>query len=143
MAYSSNTLPARSSSNARWLPLTTTAILTVPIGLACTVYAFWAQRHYVGGLMCVPTPAIPVSAQVAAWAGPAIGILAALFLSMLLWAAARGQNTAAQPLKPLLMIALVIDLLLITPEVSNLHSVLPDFKPHKVTASFCKEGYSY
>ncbi|MBD0694738.1 hypothetical protein BG452_17265 [Streptomyces sp. CBMA123] len=119
------------------------AALAVPLGLACTVYAFWAHGHYVGGLMCVPTPAIPVSAQVAAWAGPAIGILAALFLAMLLWAAARGRNTTARPLKPLLITALVIDLLLIAPEVSNLHSVLPDFKPHKVTASFCKEGYSY
>ncbi|MGW2255782.1 hypothetical protein ACWCXH_37395 [Kitasatospora sp. NPDC001660] len=84
-----------------------------------------------------------MSAQVAAWAGPAIGILVALFLSMLLWAAARGQKATAQPLKPLMIIALVIDLLLIAPEVSKLHSILPDFKPHKVTASFCKEGYSY
>ncbi|MFI6850674.1 hypothetical protein OG535_40105 [Kitasatospora sp. NBC_00085] len=143
MAYSSNTVPARSSSNARWPLLTTMAILTVPIGLACTVYAFWAHGHYVGGLVCVPTPAIPVSAQVAAWAGPAVGILAALFLSILPWAAARGRSTTARPLKPLLIIALVIDLLLIVPEVANLHSVLPDFKPHKVTATFCGGGYSY
>ncbi|WBP92058.1 hypothetical protein [Kitasatospora cathayae] len=120
------------------------AVLTVPIGLACTGYAFWAHGHYVGGLFCVPTPAIPVSARVAAWAGPAIGILAALFLSVLLWAAVRDKNTTARPLKLLLMIiALIIDLLLIAPEVSNLHLVLPDFKPHKVTASFCKEGHDY
>ncbi|MFJ3793982.1 hypothetical protein [Kitasatospora sp. NPDC090091] len=143
MAYSSNTVPARSCSIARWPLPATMAALTVPIGLACTVYAFWAHRHYVDGLLCVPTPAIPVSAQVAAWAGPAIGILAALFLARLLWAAPRGQNTTARPLKPLMITALVIDLLLITPEVANLHSVLPDFEPHKVTASFCKQGYSY
>ncbi|MFI8460773.1 hypothetical protein [Kitasatospora sp. NPDC085464] len=143
MAHNSTTVPARSSSDDRWPLFTTTAILAVPVGLACTVYAFWAHGHYVGGLVCVPTPAIPVSAQVAAWAGPAIGILAAPFLAALLWAAVRGRNAMARPLMPLLIIALVIDLLLIVPEVTNLHSVLPDFEPHKVTATFCGKGYSF